>query len=76
MSDEQKVWNRAHKVKGGNPDVVRQDIYGRMILRDKYGENTKYGWKIKSIGRGDRDNVKNLYAVKTRVHSEKAGASE
>ena len=40
------VWDKAKKVRGENPDNVRQDSYGNMLRRDQFGRDTRQGWEI------------------------------
>ena len=40
------AWNKAHPIPGYNPAVLRQDIFGSLILWSDYGKRTEYGWEI------------------------------
>lgn len=41
-----KVWDKAKKISGYDPDMWRQDFAGAWIRRDAYGTHTQYGWEI------------------------------
>ena len=67
------VWNKAKKVRGENPDDVRQDPYGNVLRRDQFGRNTRQGWvmdHIKPESKGGSDAVRNLQALQTKKNRE------
>ncbi len=69
MSIEKQVWDKAHTLKGRNPEWVRQDPYGYEIHRNQYGRDGEYGWdvyRIKSERCGGGDDISNLRALKTK----------
>ena len=44
------MWQKARKVDGVDPDMVRKDPCGAWIVRDKYGRpENEYGWEIDHI---------------------------
>lgn len=68
-----KVWRKAKKVRGKDPDKVRQDPYGNRIRRDQFGQDTPQGWEIDHIkpqSRGGSDDLRNLQAMKTNKNRE------
>ncbi len=62
----QKVWEKARPIEGENPALVRRDICGAVIHREKFNHNSKPlsgGWEIdhiKPISMGGTDEVGNL----------------
>lgn len=68
------VWNLAQKVRGQDPDKVRQDPYGNKINRASYDKTTATGWEVDHINpaaRGGSDATRNLQALKTSVNRAK-----
>lgn len=61
------VWNKARKVEGFDPALIRKDSCGAWILRNEYGNTESiYGWEIDHIyplSRGGDDNPQNLRAL-------------
>ena len=60
------VWNKAKKVRGENPDEVRQDPYGNTIRKNQFGQDTRQGWAIDHIkpeSKGGSDALRNLQAM-------------
>ncbi len=69
-----KVWDKAKRVRGENPDVIRQDPYGNKIRKSSYGKDSEMGWEIDHIkpsARGGSDSLRNKQALKTSVNREK-----
>jgi 5-methylcytosine-specific restriction endonuclease McrA len=69
------VWNLAQKVRGQDPDKVRQDPYGNRMNRDSYGKTTATGWEVDHIipsARGGSDATRNLQALKASVNRAKS----
>ncbi len=67
------VWNKAKKVRGENPDDVRQDPYGNTIRKDQFGRDTRQGWEIDHIkpeSKGGSDAVRNLQALQIKKNRE------
>jgi len=67
FSEETKiqVWNKARKVVGFDPDLIRQDLCGATIEWYLYGNTTSggRGWEIDHIvpvSRGGTDDLQNL----------------
>jgi 5-methylcytosine-specific restriction endonuclease McrA len=70
-----KVWNKAKKIPGEDPNKYRQDPYGNKIRKDSYGKNLAQGWEIDHIkpsARGGSDSLQNLQALQTKVNREKS----
>ena len=62
--DIESLWQKARKVDGVDPDMVRKDPCGAWIVRDKYRHpENEYGWEIDHIyprALGGDDNPLNL----------------
>ena len=73
-SKKQKVWEKAHSIRGKNPDQYRRDAEGNVIRHASYGTLGKFGWEIdhkipKSKGGSDAEN--NLRALHWEANREK-----
>lgn len=72
MSDDdlvKSVWDKAKKVRGEDPNQIRQDPYGNKIRKDQFGGKGKMGWEldhIKPASKGGSDAVRNLQAMQTK----------
>lgn len=59
----QEVWEKA-KIEGEEQkDEWRKDVCGAWINRNKYGEESDFGWEvdhIKPVSKGGRDEISNL----------------
>ena len=63
-----KVWSRAKKIRGEDPSKVRQDPYGNLIRKDRFGKASPQGWEIDHImpkSKGGSDHLRNLQAMQT-----------
>ena len=72
-----KVWDKAKKIRGKDPQMYRQDPYGNTMYWYSYGKNTDMGWEIDHIkpkSKGGSDAVVNLQALSTRVNRSKGGS--
>lgn len=60
------VWEKGQIVPGYDSDILRKDIAGAWMERDKYGDRSRelgFGWEIdhrKPISEGGSDNLDNL----------------
>ena len=71
------VWSLAKKVAGSNPDVVRQDPYGKKIYYAKYGGSGSGHWHVDHIkpkNRGGSDHIRNLQALSSAINLSKGDA--
>ena len=69
-----RVWNKAERVRGKDPDLYRQDPYGNLMYYPSYGKFSRYGWEIDHIkpkSKGGFDTVRNLQALNTQVNRSK-----
>ena len=63
-----KVWSKAKKVRGEDPNKVRQDPYGNRIRRDRFGQDSAQGWEVDHIkpqSKDGSDHLRNLQAMQT-----------
>jgi 5-methylcytosine-specific restriction endonuclease McrA len=73
----EQAWEKAHIIRGQNPESWRKDDFGNKIRHASYGTEGEYGWEIDHIrpqSKGGPDNVKNLrplYWEKNRQKSDK-----
>lgn len=68
-----KVWNKAKKIRGEDPNNVRQDPYGNKIRKDQFGKDSQEGWEIDHIkpkSKGGSDSARNLQAMQTNKNRE------
>lgn len=69
------AWNKAHKIKGKNPDLYRKDDYGNMIYKSSYGKQSKMGWELDHKypkSKGGTDSQKNLHALQWEENRKKS----
>lgn len=65
----QRVWNKADKAAGYDPDKYRVDACGILIFRRSYGKKSRMGWEIDHIkpkSKGGSDSIRNLQALHWR----------
>ncbi len=78
FSDEIKirVWEKAIKVEGFDPNIFRKDPCGAWIIFNKYGlRDNDYGWEIDHVypeALGGDDDIRNLRAMHWRNNASKA----
>lgn len=57
------VWAKGRVVFGADPNVLRKDVYGSVMLLEKYGDcSSKFGWEIDhitSLALGGSDTLEN-----------------
>mgnify|MGYP005834592129 CR=1 FL=1 len=61
-----RVWEKAEKVEGYNPQIWRKDFAGAWIRRQDFGLRTMYGWGIGFIcpsSRGGNSEDGNLIPI-------------
>ena len=74
---KEKVWKKAKKVRGKDPNLYRQDPYGNIMYKPSYGKDSSMGWEVDHIkpkSQGGSDSTGNLQALNTKVNKRK-GAS-
>ena len=58
------IWDKALKIKGLPPQLVRKDVCGALIVRNRYGDrNSIFGWEVDHIYpvfKGGKDDMVNL----------------
>jgi len=69
------VWDKARRVPGLDPDIVRRDSYGRLMLWEDYGyRDSPYGWEIDHVYPGawaNPDDTRNLEPLNRQSNMEK-----
>ena len=64
-----RIWEKAEKVEGYNPNIWRKDFAGAWIRKHDYGQRTMYGWSIDTIcplSCGGKMNIDNLMPIHWR----------
>ena len=59
----ESVWEKAKKMTGRDPNVLRFDACGAIILKCSYGCAGEFGWEIDHIeplSKGGTDDIENL----------------
>ena len=59
----QLVWNKAKIAPGYDPNRVRKDACGALIVRERYGMTSDYGWEVDHVvpvAAGGGDELSNL----------------
>lgn len=71
-----RVWDKASKVEGFDPDMFRKDPCGAWIIFNKYGlRDNNYGWEIDHVypkALGGDDDFRNLRAMHWRNNDSKS----
>ncbi|MGD9901268.1 MAG: HNH endonuclease [Spirochaetales bacterium] len=71
-----RVWDKARKINGENPNMRRLDVYGTEIQKSAYGnEHSELGWNIDHIiplARGGSDDISNLQPLSIANNRRKA----
>ena len=68
-----RVWEKARKVRGEDPNELRQDPYGNKIRKEQFGGTGGHGWEIDHIkpeSKGGSNHIRNLQAMQTRKNRE------
>lgn len=78
MDDEiiNAVWEKSEIATGYNPDLVRLDCCGALILKSEYGNcKSQFGWEIDHVfpkSKGGDDNFLNLRAMQWENNNSKS----
>jgi len=66
-----KAWNNAKTIRGKDPDLYRQDPYGKTIYKSSHGKGSTLGWDVDHIkpkSRGGSDATRNLQALNSAIN--------
>jgi 5-methylcytosine-specific restriction endonuclease McrA len=72
-----KVWRKAKKIYGKDPDKYRQDPYGKTMYKNSRGKPSIMGWDVDHIkpkSKGGSDNLINLQALNTKKNRSKGNS--
>ena len=78
MFDEttvQQVWNKGAIALEHDPNNVRKDIFGNLMVRTLYGSLSAYGWEIDHItakANGGSDSLFNLQPLHWKANRSKS----
>ena len=75
-TDEQKdkLWEKARKARGRNPNRWRRDAYGNLMYKPAFGTQGNVGWEIdhkRPKAKGGSDSPRNLQAINTNENRKK-----
>ncbi len=69
-----QIWDKAHKIRGKNPNIWRRDNKRNIIRRGSYGTKGEYGWEIDHKhpkAKGGSDKVINYQPLHWKANREK-----
>lgn len=72
---KKKVWDKAQRIKGENPNEWRRDTQGNKIRYGSYGQQGQHGWEIDHKvpkSKGGSDSLSNLVPLQWEANREKA----
>ena len=71
----QKVWDKAKKARGKDPDQYRRDTNGNLMFRHSHGKQSDMGWEVdhsKPVSKGGTDHLNNLNALNWKENRKKS----
>ena len=69
----ERIWKKADKIPGYNPDQVRNDPCGTRIVKQDYGNrSSKYGWEIDHKDPKGGDQIPNLQPLNWKNNAKKS----
>lgn len=77
-SEKDKLWDKAKKIPGKNPNLYRKDPYDIEIYKPAYGKNSPKGWDIDHIkpkSKGGSESIRNKQALSAKVNRKKGDSS-
>lgn len=73
-SERDRVWEKAKKIPGKNPNLYRRDPYNKEIYKPAYGKDSPKGWDIDHIkpkSKGGSESIRNKQALSARINRRK-----
>jgi 5-methylcytosine-specific restriction endonuclease McrA len=73
-SEKDRVWDKAKKIPGKNPNLYRKDPYDNEIYKAAYGKNSPKGWDIDHIkpkSKGGSESIRNKQALSAKINRNK-----
>ena len=73
-SEKNRIWDKADKVPGKDPEVYRQDRCGNVLYYHSYGKDSDMGWTgdhSKPLKHGGTYHINNLQALHTSQNKSK-----
>lgn len=77
-SQKDRVWNKAAKARGKNPNLYRKDPYGNLMYKPSHGKSSEMGWDIDHIkprSKGGSNRTHNLQALNSSVNRSKGNTA-
>lgn len=71
----EEAWDKAHRVRGKNPELYRKDDFGNIMYKPSYGKQSNMGWEVDHIhpkAKGGTDSLRNLQAVQWEENRRKS----
>jgi len=72
-----KVWNKAKKINGKNPNLYRLDPYNTEVFFHSHGKNSLKGWNIdhiKPISKNGSNDIINLQVLNSKINLKKSNS--
>lgn len=69
-----QIWDKAKTIKGKDPELYRQDVFGNQMYRPSYGKMSDMGWNVdhsKPQALGGTDHLNNLQPMNSRANCSK-----
>ena len=69
-----QVWDKGATVRGKNPNLYREDIWGNEMYYPSYGKDTPKGWSVdhsKPTSKGGTDHLNNLQPMQSSANKSK-----
>jgi hypothetical protein len=69
-----QIWNKGQVIRGENPNLYRQDIFGNVMFKPSYGKTSEMGWEVdhsKPQKLGGTDHLNNLQPMNSMANRQK-----